>query len=322
MNYPDNVKEQLLKWVYEKIDLSKYKYKILEKDTDVVDIQKGYYVSHNFMGVNCLLVFVKLSNKFYSFLIDRKTLNYNWAQLDINNVRITPIKARLNKDIYRGSIFDGVLSTNKERKYTITDTFYFRGVNFTEQDVLIKYFNIDAYINAHYVDDQNLNDIKLKVGKTYNLLETKKVSQMHVQDARGLAFLPQKSGIKLLLIDMKLEQNKEEKVKEREIDIYKSIENGKEAVFKIKKTTMTDVYNLYLLSIIKKNGKKALQNKKIGIAYIPTIECSKTVSEILKDKENGLVYCQYDKAKEKWIPTQECKNKNKPSLVSEVYELK
>lgn len=318
--YTAQEKEQLLKYVFDRVNLGNLRYKLIDSDKDLLDLKKEFYVSPNHSGVNCLLVFMKTTDKHYSFLVERKTLNYNWSQVDIKSVKMYPVRIRFRPDVYRGTIFDGVLNNGKEKRFTICDTYYFRGSNFIEQDVMTKSLNVSAYVAANYVDDENLGDIKIKVSRFYSLEHTKELIETLTPDTRGLAFYPQTSGLKYLLININYDNKEKEKPKDA--TIYKELKDNTEAVFKLKKTDTIDVYNLYLLSIIKKGGKKLLQNKKIGIAYVPTIECSDMCRSSLKNRDNALMYCRYIKEKDKWMPVKECNDKKKPNLMGDIFELK
>lgn len=317
--YSNDEKNHLLSYIYNKINLSDLKYKILESESDLIDIKKGYYVSPNYNGINCLLVFFKSSDKHYSFLVERKTLNYNWSQIDLDRIKIHPVKIRFREDIYNGTIFDGILNSGINNFFTICDTYYFRGENFLNIDVFTKSLNISAYLKCNYIDDDNLNDLKIKVSKFKDLFETKNLINNIDPDARGIAFYPKKSGLKYLLIN--LQSQKKQEIKDNN-NIYEEIPNNTEGVFKIKKTETIDVYNLYLCAVIKKKERNVLKSRRIDIAYIPTIECSKKCRDILKNKDNTLIYCIYNKVKNKWIPIKECNTKNKPDLISDIYKLK
>ena len=99
-------------------------------------------------------------------------------------------------------------------------------------------------------------------------------------------------------------------VKEVQKEIRKAnievTEGSVTAVFRMKKTDIIDVYNLYLGTTIKKGDKKLFKYQKIDIAYIPTKECSyfckDAFSKIYTD--SLLVRCKYEKEKSRWIPVE------------------
>lgn len=319
MSYSIDFKQNLLKWIYEKIDLSKFKFKLIEKESDIVEIEKDSYVTHNYLGSNCLLVFKKINSKFYSFLIDKKTLNYQFDQVDVKNVRITPVKVRLSKEIYFGTIFDGMFNLGNEKKFIITDTYFFMGKSLLESDLMDKNMNISIYLESNYIEDFNIGDIRISICNIYKLSDTKKIIHDSVPNAKGLSFYPRKSGNRLIITNL---IDEEENKSIAEESLYKELDDNTEGVFKVKKTDMSDVYNLYLISVLKKGNKKMLQNKKMGIAYIPTIELSNTITDFIGDKNSCLMYCKYNKSKDKWQPVKGCTDKNKPNLISDIYELK
>ena len=56
----DQSKQQLVNFIYDKINLSNFKYDSLEVESELPQlISKTYYVSANFSGSSCLLVFAK-----------------------------------------------------------------------------------------------------------------------------------------------------------------------------------------------------------------------------------------------------------------------
>ena len=69
----DQTKQQLINFIYKNVNLSMFKYDTLEVESELPQlISKTYYVSANFSGSNCLLVFAKIKEKFHIFLVDRK----------------------------------------------------------------------------------------------------------------------------------------------------------------------------------------------------------------------------------------------------------
>ena len=101
----DNTKQRLLDFIYSSVDLSKYRYEMIETNTDLPKIfNKNFYLTPNFVGNNCLLVFTKLRDKYYSFLIDRKTLSYSKNRVDISKVDFE-IYFRKAMSVYEGIDF-------------------------------------------------------------------------------------------------------------------------------------------------------------------------------------------------------------------------
>ena len=61
-------KSQLINYVYKTIELSNYKYKLLETENDLESFKESeykYFVSANFTGINCLLVFEPIHKVYF-----------------------------------------------------------------------------------------------------------------------------------------------------------------------------------------------------------------------------------------------------------------
>ena len=63
------IKKQLIFNIYNSINLSKFKYKLIEYENQLELLNHNkYMISPNYNGINCLLIFMKLGSKYYSFL--------------------------------------------------------------------------------------------------------------------------------------------------------------------------------------------------------------------------------------------------------------
>merc|ERR1712100_501236 len=96
----------------------------------------------------------------------------------------------------------------------------------------------------------------------------------------GLVFFPQLSGINIIHSQSK------DSIKEKK-HIFANLE--------IMKTDIVDVYKLFLQS----NNCK----EEIGIAHIPTMECSHMCQNIFEKKNNIVIMkCVFNKKFRKWTP--------------------
>lgn len=357
-NIPDSptfniyAKQQLINYIYSTVELSNFKYKVIEYENDLpLLLKQKHYVSANFSGSNCLLIFIKILNKFYSYLIDRKTLSYNQHQVNLEQVKIYPITIRLDNTIYDGTIFDGIF-INNTRTFIITDIYMFRGKNTTTDKIQYKIMNLVAYLKANLKDDK-MNNLKLTVNKLYesNQIETliKDIPNMKNYNIKGLAFYPEISGTKLIFMlnnDNRTKIDKIDKIdkdisdintmnimnkignksnneyQDKKINIrYISKTNDPVyATFEIKKTKDTDVYKIYLVETVKRDDKVILKSKKMGIALIPTINCSVMCRDIFSKNINNrvLMKCKFITDKNKWEPIELDPNAKYPTNIMEV----
>ncbi len=323
-------KKMLVDYIYSNIDLSKYRYKLLEKmdDLNIFKLSSNnFYISANFSGYNYMMIFCKIKDKNYSYMIDRKNLSFYQNQLNYNNITIYPINLNLDQSIYNGTIIDGTLIKNEKKNdkvFVITDLYLFKGEN-TENDKLNhKLLNITSYLE-HNLHNTN-NNFTLTVNKLLELndIDTlinediKNTKDFHV---RGICFFPEISGTKLIYVftdtDKSLEKQKvtninnynvvkvdeTQDIKEikkamslqAEIDKKKTIikyipKNTKKdimMVMELRKTPVIDVYKIFIVEEFNKDGKQVLRTKKMGIAYIPTKETSNLCKDIINKTSSG-----------------------------------
>jgi hypothetical protein len=205
----DILKQQCINHIYNSIDISKFKYLPLEFETELPRLlEKKYFVSANFSGSNCLLVFIKIKDKYYQFLIDRKTLSYNSNKINLSQVKITPVNIKLDINIYkeRGTIFDGIFITDKNSKtFVITDVYMFRGQDESLTQMDHKLSSVMAYLSSNYNMNDKENTITLTVNKLFEMNQTddlikKTIPKIKDFVIKGICFYPEKSGTKLIFM--------------------------------------------------------------------------------------------------------------------------
>lgn len=314
-----SIKKQLIDYIYNNIEMSKYRYKLLEYEYDLSLLKENnFLISPNYNGITSLLVFVKMNNKYYSYTVDRRTLSYDYKRVDYEKVRMLPIKIRLDNYIYAGTIIDGVLlyRMNKGIKtFVINDIYYFRGERLQE-NIQNKMINISKYLEINYVKDTILNDVELIVNTVYKLSDIKKLvnniipKSLFNHSIKGIAFYPETTGTKLIYLynnctindNTSIVINTKNETKTNEIKTPNK-SNNKFIVFRFKKTDIIDVYELSLCDKkITKDDKTFIKYKKVDIAYIPTKECSDMCKAFLKNDQCALVECEYLSNKDKWLP--------------------
>lgn len=332
----------IISYVFDTIDLSKYKYKIMETEEDLQLLSyEKYYISANFNGKNCLLVFKKINNKFMSFLIERKKLKYNKDHINFDEVRYYNVSNRSDTTIYDGTIIDGIYIDDRrthEKIFIMTDIYQFRGSSMTNETLKNKFYNINAYLNSKKTD-KFLNNITFIINNLYTLTDILKlkddITKSKGLETRGFAFYPDHSGTKLYFLNInenkKIEniisektenevtETEEEFVKPKKIKYINITNNIVFAVLEMRKTESPDIYNIFCSDIDKENQDR-IKIVKIGILSIPDIKTSIMCKNIILEKKNNraLMKCKFDDKKFKWVPIEEELEKRIPDLLSHV----
>lgn len=346
--YNSNITEQLINYIYSTVEISRYKYKIIEYESDLTILTKHkHYVSANFNGTNCLLVFTKIRDRYYSFMVDRKTLTYNINQIKFENIKIIPVNIRLDNNIYNGTILDGIYIYDKKTRnkvFVINDIYYFMGKDMTSDNIQHKYMNITTYLEMNLKNDDRVNNIKISINKLYDPTEILKLNQdmekLKSFEFKGYAFYPDKSGTKLIflnndskqpvnkMVNQILDENEtpsnsitEKKISKKKKYTYVcKTDDEIYATLELRKTDSPDVYNIFCAEREIIEGKKCLKLKNLGIALIPNKNCSTKCKTIFSSKINGkaLIKCKFHSDKNKWIPLEEDKTSKYPELLSNI----
>jgi hypothetical protein len=306
------IKSNIIEYIYTKIDLQKYKFRLLEYTDDLKHLEKvNYNISSNYYGLNCLLVFLKIQDKYYSVLLDKKTLTYNKENLKIDDITFTPARISMPESIYKGTILDGiVLSSNKT--FIINDMYVFRGDSSIHDKIKYKLINIDKFLTIQKINQNTDNNIELVVNPIYDINNIRGLIYNIIPNAKytnyikGVCFNPEISGIKLIYLfsnsakDIKQETN---------LEMSNNIPDDIVLNFRFKKTDTVDVYELSLSEIFNKDGKKYVKYKKIDIAHIPSCAISKMCREYTSSNNNIIMECK--SLKNKWVPLK-LSDKTKP----------
>ena len=227
----NNIKHIIIDYLYSKIDLSKYRYCILNSIQKLNFLQENiHYVSPNFKGLNYLLIMIFINNNKYCVIIDRKKLSYHKNQLDIKNLQIIQLKLNISNsteisnvhknndeiatdNIFNGTIIDGkLINMNNNYVFLIQDCLYLMGQILINMDMYVKMNYLDSIIKTHFKNDNSdvNNNICLnfifKLNKLYyyedltNLIEN--LDKIKLQTS-GIIFYPKISGINIIHIEKK-----------------------------------------------------------------------------------------------------------------------
>jgi hypothetical protein len=323
-------KNNVVDFLYSKIDLSKYRYNILNHVDKLKFLQENiHFVSPNYNGFNYLIIFMKLNNENVCIAIDRKKLSYHKNQLDMNNLQILKLDMKTNDTLYNGTIFDGKLvnnnnnnnnnNINNNNKYffLIQDCFYMMGNKLLNMNMKDKMTHLNSVINNNFNDNYSKNII-FKINKLYNYDDIESlVNKMDTLEYKsyGLIFFPQISGITTLYIEKRETNNNTRETNNKKEITINNRDNIEQKTYNI----ITNFVNFLKNRIYsyEENGKTKIlslskteitdvydifdNTEKLGIALIPNLRISHMCSELITDKpiKFKCVYCNKFK---KWIP--------------------
>jgi hypothetical protein len=351
-SYDNYTKQQIINFIFSSVELSRFRYKIMEFQNELPELTKQkFMVSANFTGSNCLLVFMKIKEKYISCLVERKTLSFNKEQISLDKLNIMPVRVRLDPLIYNGTILDGtLLHKDRQKIYIICDAYLFRGANLTHDKINHKLINLTSYLTSNYDMSNSSNNINLTLNTLYDITDTEKLIFEDIPKSigysiKGIAFFPEISGTKYLFmfdncnklqqkpkLDTKPTDSKDKDKpsspthfedvpdKKKKIRYVSKSDDDVLATFEVRKTDVPDVYKLFLVEKVVVNGKNGLKSKKMGIAYLPDTKCSVLCRNVVGSNPNSkaLMVCKFSNDKNKWIPIQEDKTKKYPSDITEV----
>jgi hypothetical protein len=339
-NKVDNLIKEKINYIYKFLNLKDYNYDILKTDDQLPLIDIATHISINFAGTRCFLIFNKINNKYYSYLINRRDLSYN-AVSDYSKVELININITLNDTIYNGTIFDGIYIKSKyQNTFVITDMFYLEGVPKNTLTISSKLDELHNYMDKYYKKGNTVNTIEITINKLFDIADFDKVISTELPaitnySKSGICFYPKYSGKKIIYLFDKINKNEpehkpieiestrnpeilESNIKNDDINdikktIYEPMHNNV-CIFEVKKNIeKPDVY--YLYGIQEFEGK--LIKQRIDTCYVQSITDSEKYREMFKKEDTLLARCMYLPNKNKWKILERINNAN-PSYISEL----
>jgi hypothetical protein len=308
-----DVKTKIIDYLFNSIDLSKYRYTMLDSLDRLNNLKKNdHYVSPNFKGFNYFVIFKKINDTNYCILVDKKKLSYHRNKVNVYKTPIFKIKISTSDSIYQGTIMDCKM-VRKENKYfmLIKDCYIMTGNNILNMEMQYKMKYIDGIISNQFPKNYCKNFI-FKINKLYNYDDLQHLVDNVIPNCdieiQGLIFYPKYSGITVIHIEKKVEKieidNTVKQVDNNSYHLIKNIveflskrnysyEKGKHEKLYISKTNITDVYNLY--------KKDSDSYTRIGIAHVPNMKISLYLQKNIDDNKKE-IYCVFNKKFNKYIP--------------------
>ena len=144
-------------------------------------------------------------------------------------------------------------------------------------------------LNDEYIDDSFCDICPLMIKRYFDMNDKSTAFNDFIPSlnykTRGLYFVPINVRYSNILYMFKDDELK---------NLFIQRDNDKRLNFKITRTMKPEIYELHL------NDKDTLT--KVCYAYIKNIEMSKYIHDLLKDDEDIIVECEYNKHFEKWEP--------------------
>lgn len=348
--HKDSNKQQLINYIYSTVDLSRFKYDILKTDSDLPKLlEKKYYITPNFYGSNCLLIFTRLRERYYTFLVDRRTLSYYKDKVDMNRVFLEYVSVEVDSSVYNGTIFDGTYVKKRGvNQYIISDVYKFKGSDYTNVDLDHKMAEVGGYLRNSHADISILKnrhkyypELELNINSVHDVSKIEKFIYKTVPKytdckIRGIDFYPEKSGTKLVFIFnnthnayntkssknmRKVSSSSESKSSRRTEYKYMSTVDGHvHSVLEMQSTPQPEVYKLHAIEKDKSGPKPVYRRVKMGIAHIPTTKRSKWCRDVMTKSSKGrlLVKCLFHDNVGKWEPVKIESEKKKPDRIKDI----
>ena len=270
------IKNKILKYLYTNVKLND-KYENIGNEKDLNNIRDGdYIICPRFSGTRSWIIFVRIEEDYYAVNFPKHN------QRKKQELYIHPIEINVSRDFYYGTIMEGIFFKMDKYKYLVIDEVYM----LAGQKQLLK------------PKDDRLNELSRYIIKNTikNPTDHIYVSQFYQTD---------KISLKKLYDQIKNDNKIQEiifypKIYGRIIYNYTIIDSDlvdhvvKITKFRMQKTEKPDVYNLFTIS----------SEEKIGIAYIPDLDTSKTCKRWFKENKAKelMVKCQLHMEKKKWVP--------------------
>ena len=304
-----NIKNKIIDFLFDSVDISKFRYVMLNNLQKLNYLKKnGHYVSPNYKGFNYFLLFTIINNNHYCVVIDKKKLSYHKNQIDVKSIPIIKIKILTSKAIFNGSIFDCKLIRKKNNFIMlIKDCFLLMGNCILDMEMKNKMKHIDNIIKNQFNHNPSQN-FKILLNKLFEYNDLKKLIKEIIPKcdfpSQGVVFFPKFSGITIIHVEKKIEKiNITTNVKNDSYHMiynlvnflksrtYSYEQDGKKKKMYLKKTEITDVYDV----VEKINGER------LGIAHIPNLKISHMCQNLINDKPVQF-NCIFNNKYKKWIP--------------------
>ena len=315
----DSFKEEILN-----ILQKNYYVSIKDKNFYIVNSKNIKYIEKNphFLSVKSsgslyYLFLTKIENKNLCFFIDKKIKEGH------NYPRIISVNYRFSDELFNNTLFNGELLRDKDENwlYIINNLVLLKGEIMKNKHINYKLNQVYDILSNYYQKDEHLEICPLYVKRLFanhefNYLINNYIPNLNyncrgiyfegIRDLknhlflipRGHKFTPNKnvnspsvnsSSVNKSNVNSSSVNKKEQK---KNVDIS----NRENMVFMVRKTEISDIYNLYCI--------KDNDIYKYGGAHISNLRTSKYMRKCFTEGDNLNMNCEYNKNMGKWTPKQ------------------
>lgn len=273
------IKKKIIDYLLNNVEPYNFTYKIISSEEDMLNIKNMQYsVSPCIAGENYIFVCKKINNIYYSVIIDKKTIK-NLENINYNDIILISLKIRLSEKSYKGTILDGkIINLGGCSVFLINDGYKLYNEDITNSNIKNRFQKIDEFLSESYIIDKNMNVIDFRLNKLNDIDDINDLiynrMDKSVYHFDSIIFLPESKNKKYIYyLNNKYNLNLEKIMKAKKID--------------------TDVIELY--------ANDNSEDRRIGIAHIPTKKCSRICALNINDKLIP-VKCRLNTIFKKWEP--------------------
>lgn len=269
------IKDKIFNYLYSSGIKTEVKYELIDQKK-LDDIKNnGYIICPKFSGVPTWILIFHINNNYYAVNFPK----HNKKKRE--DIKIHPINVGISKDLYRGTIMEGIFYQIDQNKFIVINEVY----KLSGEDQLLSPKNdrLNNLMNKIKISINQTPNYQINVNSYYEI-DKNSIEQLYNkikedEKIQELIFFPKNYGKKIYHYTI------------LESDLIDNVIKISE--FYLHKTNKPDVYDL-----LTKN------NEKFDIAYIPSIDISLQCQEWFKLSKSHtlLVKCQFDNNKNKWFP--------------------
>lgn len=317
----NRIKNTILDIIYDNVNFYHIKYQLIttEKHLDeLYNSSNSYFVTPHLLGVSCLIL---LDSKFdFPIIIIKKDLKFYRNQVNINMVKIYQLTSENNISHNNTTLIDGkfsIIPQNQDNQllYCIHDIYVYKNKKLLSDKLDNKYImcsDISDWFTSIIVKFCNLTE-------TFNdlpslLFDKIKNSKFKIN---GIIFLPHRSGKSYIYIndsefsDLK-RSDKYTEISHKYLSIpviplniqdSSLVDNNTKTKFVLRKTKISDVYELY--NYIYKDSdlfRNITEKNYVNIAHVPTTKLSHYLKDLANKNIIFILDCLYSPKFNKWVP--------------------